>query len=98
MIIESNYDEDMLQNGPYPYYLKQRIRSNHGHLSNSDCARLVAALADVGVRSFLLAHLSAENNTPERALAASCAALKEGGHAGDSIISVADRHLPTFFE
>ena len=98
VIIESNYDDDMLTNGPYPYYLKQRIRSQRGHLSNADCARLVGALADAGVRSFLLAHLSEENNTPERALAASCAVLVEGGHRDDTLISVADRYLPTYFE
>ena len=98
VIIESNYDPTMLRTGSYPYYLKQRISSDHGHLSNDDCARVVSALADAGVRSFLLAHLSAENNTPEKALAASCRALVEGGHKDDTIISVADRHMPTFFE
>ena len=98
VIIESNYDEEMLKNGPYPYPLKQRIRSQQGHLSNSECARLVSALADKGVRSFLLAHLSAENNTPECALAASCSALVEGGHKDDALIAVADRFFPTYFE
>ena len=99
VMIESNYDEGMLTRNPnYSYPLKQRIRSERGHLSNADCARFVCALADSGVKSFLLAHLSAENNTPELALKASCTALVEGGHANDTLISVADRHLPTYFE
>ncbi len=97
VMIESNYDENMLRTGSYPYPLKRRIGSDFGHLSNSDCARTVSALADAGVKSFLLAHLSAENNTPELALAASCRALVEGGHT-DAVISVADRNFPTVFE
>lgn len=96
VVIESNYDEDMLKTGPYSFFLKQRIASNVGHLSNSDCARVVAALAQAGVGSFLLAHLSENNNTPEYALAASCAALSEIGRT-DVVIAAADRNDPTFF-
>ena len=66
-VIESNHDVDMLNSGIYPYYLKRRILSENGHLSNSDCARLITALAKTGTRHFLLAHLSRENNTPETA-------------------------------
>ena len=98
VIVESNYDEDMLKKGPYPAFLKERISSTSGHLSNGDCARVVAALADSGVGSFMLAHLSAENNTPELALRASCDALCAGGHGKDTVISVASRYEPTFFE
>ena len=97
LIIESNYDEDMLRHGHYTPDLKARILSDHGHLSNADCARLVSALAGEGVRSFLLAHLSRDNNTPERALAASCSALSQAGRT-DVLISVADRFCPTYFE
>ena len=97
LIIESNYDEYMIKNGHYPPFLKARILSDHGHLSNDECARAVSGLAEAGVKSFLLAHLSRENNTPEKALAASCTALSRAGRT-DVTISVADRFCPTFFE
>lgn len=66
--IESNHDITMLQNGTYPLYLKERILSNNGHLSNTMCAATVSALAAVGVTRFTLAHLSEQNNTPSLAL------------------------------
>jgi phosphoribosyl 1,2-cyclic phosphodiesterase len=66
-VIESNHDVEMLMNGPYPYELKKRIRSKHGHLSNSDCAILAANLAEHGTKHILLAHLSEENNDPNLA-------------------------------
>jgi phosphoribosyl 1,2-cyclic phosphodiesterase len=58
----------MLMDGPYPYDLKLRIRSNRGHLSNPDSAAFAATLAQSGTRAFLLAHLSEENNEPHIAL------------------------------
>ena len=67
VIIEANHDVEMLKKGPYPYYLKQRILSKHGHLSNEDCAITVDKLYEKGTRSFLLAHLSRHNNTPDLA-------------------------------
>lgn len=68
VVLESNYDTEMLQNGPYPPDLKRRIASRRGHLSNADCAALAARLAEHGARRFLLAHLSENNNLPELAL------------------------------
>lgn len=69
VIIEANYDRAMLENGPYPYPLRQRIASNRGHLDNRDSAKLIAYLAlNGGADRFLLAHLSDKNNTPECAL------------------------------
>ena len=68
VVLESNHDVDMLMKGPYPYELKQRIRSHRGHLSNHDSALLSAELAERGTRAFLLAHLSEENNEPTLAL------------------------------
>lgn len=68
VVLESNHDEDMLKNGPYPYELKKRILSNRGHLSNRSSAAFGAHLASTGTRSFMLAHLSEENNTPDTAL------------------------------
>ncbi len=67
VVLESNHDPAMLRYGPYPEYLKVRIASNRGHLSNPESARLSGRLAERGTRSILLAHLSGENNTPELA-------------------------------
>lgn len=77
--IESNHDVGMLQNGPYPYPLKERIFSARGHLSNTVCAREVSALAAVGVTRFTLAHLSEQNNTPATAMKTTAAALCQAG-------------------
>ena len=68
IVIESNHDEEMLRYGAYPAYLKRRILSENGHLSNEACAEAVARFADEGTRSFFLAHLSRENNRPKLAL------------------------------
>ena len=67
VVIESNHDVDMLLSGSYPYMLKKRILSDHGHLSNADCGRLAAHLADWGTKYIILGHLSRENNSPARA-------------------------------
>ena len=70
VLLESNYDEEMLMNGYYPPYLKARIRSNVGHLSNADSGEAACALLDLGVRRFVLGHLSQHNNTTALALSA----------------------------
>lgn len=64
-IFESNYDVNMLMNGKYPYYLKQRILSDKGHLSNKDASYYLSKLIDKETKTIILAHLSKENNTPE---------------------------------
>ncbi len=68
VLIEANHDPDMLRFGPYPAYLKLRILSEHGHLSNPDCALLARDLAENGTRCIVLGHISKENNRPELAL------------------------------
>ncbi len=78
-VVESNHDRQMLRDGPYPAYLKARILSSRGHLANEDCASALVRLAQTGCRRFLLAHLSRENNTPQRALQTSLAALEAAG-------------------
>ena len=65
VVIECNHDKEMLMMGPYPYELKMRISSNHGHLSNCDCAAFCSELAASGTKNIMLAHLSEENNIPE---------------------------------
>lgn len=68
VLIEANHDEIMLRDGNYPVMLKRRILSDRGHLSNDDCARLARALYERGTLTFILGHLSRENNTPRAAL------------------------------
>lgn len=96
VLIEANYDEDMLKSGPYPYYLKQRIAANTGHLSNPKAAQLCCILAKAGVKKIMLGHISPENNTPELALRTCCKALLEKGY-DDIDITAADRYVPTRF-
>ena len=79
VLIESNHDEQKLRNGSYPVYLKRRILSERGHLSNANCALLARRLAEGGTSRIILGHLSRENNRPELALAASRAALEGTG-------------------
>ena len=70
VLIESNHDEEMLRYGPYPVYLKRRILSDSGHLSNACCAELARALALGGTKQIILGHLSRENNSPALAMQA----------------------------
>lgn len=77
--IESNHDVRMLQNGPYPYPLKKRILSQIGHLSNVACADELCRMVEMGTTRFVLAHLSAENNTPELAYQTSVCSLSLSG-------------------
>ncbi len=67
LLIESNYDNDTLLCGAYPYFLKKRISSDIGHLSNEATGKLVKTLYENGVTKFILGHLSKENNFPELA-------------------------------
>lgn len=70
LVLEMNHDEEMLLYGPYPEPLKRRIRSDLGHLSNSEGAGLLARLLHPGLQHVSLAHLSEINNRPDHALAA----------------------------
>lgn len=83
LLAEANHDPDMLMDGPYPYYLKQRILGRQGHLSNAACACLAAKS---GAKTVILAHLSAENNSPSLALSAVRAAV-----GSDVCVEVAPR-------
>jgi len=68
VVLESNHNVEMLKCGSYPPDTKRRIMSKFGHLSNEDCADFAHRLAERGTKKFMLAHISAENNTPELAL------------------------------
>ena len=87
VLIESNHDENMLKSGPYPYYLKKRILSDLGHLSNKKCAWLATQLAIWGTKKILLGHLSEHNNTPEIAYNEVCSLLTQNGFVpGENIV------------
>ena len=75
-VIESNHDIRMLQNGAYPYYLKKRILSDKGHLSNEACADILPFFVKNGTTKFVLAHLSQENNVPELAFETAICSLR----------------------
>jgi len=68
LCIESNYDEKMLAEGPYPWRVKQRIKSDVGHLSNVQSAACVLEHGSKNLKNIMLCHLSQNNNTPEKAL------------------------------
>ena len=86
VFLESNYDEAMLENGRYPFHLKNRIRGGQGHLSNRQALDLFIKHRPPFLTHLLLSHLSKENNSPE--LAASL--FKQ--HAGDTRVVVASRY------
>lgn len=80
LVLESNHDEAMLRDGPYPWPLKQRIRGTHGHLSNRDSAELLDKLCWAGLETVFLAHLSETNNQPGLARAHALEVLgRQGG-------------------
>lgn len=81
LMLEANHDVDMLAaSKKYPYFLKRRIFSERGHLSNEDCGKALCEVVRAGaVRKILLAHLSAENNYPELAVGTVQSVLKRAG-------------------
>ena len=83
ILLESNHDKAMLNAGPYPYYLKKRILSNEGHLSNDDCAKAACHFINTGTTRIVLGHLSQENNTPYKAFERTNIALGEMGAVSD---------------
>lgn len=94
VVLESNHDIEMLKRGSYPQMLKQRILSNRGHLSNADSASFAAFLAANGTNSFVLAHLSEENNEPTLALEEARNAISEEWVR----VAVAAADMPTELE
>ncbi|MCK8519142.1 MBL fold metallo-hydrolase [Methanoculleus sp. 7T] len=89
VLLESNHCPEMLENGPYPAFLKSRIRSKHGHLSNPDAARCLQRLAD-HIHMAMLAHLSEINNTQERALLSAFEGL--GFYSDQVAVTVAEQN------
>lgn len=89
-ILEANHDPDWLREGPYPFYLQERILGNYGHLSNEACGELAVTLVRSGAKVLVLGHLSRENNAPERAYAVVSHCLHSAG-CGDVQLWVAPR-------
>lgn len=79
LMIEANYDDAMLSAGPYPEYLKARIRSANGHLDNAVTARYLASIYTPQLKQIFLCHLSKDNNLPETALSEVEQALSAAG-------------------
>jgi phosphoribosyl 1,2-cyclic phosphodiesterase len=97
LVIESNYDEEMLVNGRYPYYLKVRIQSDHGHLGNHQTSDFLADNIKDDLSHICLAHLSKNNNTPEKALQTMQNTFSERGIHINGIpqISILNRYTPS---
>lgn len=99
LILETNHDPELLKNGSYPPFLKQRIRSNKGHLANMEAALFLKELIHDGLKHVVLAHISEANNRPEIAYRTVCKVIGNGtGKAGrDGLlpsVSVAAQDCP----
>ncbi len=96
VLLESNHDVGMLKNGPYPFFLKERILSDYGHLSNESCAETAVKLMESGTTRFVLGHLSKENNMPALAYETTRAAMRMAGATEnlDYLLSVAGDRNP----
>jgi phosphoribosyl 1,2-cyclic phosphodiesterase len=97
-MIEANYDEHLLEIGSYPHFLKQRIKGDYGHLSNTDCAKAIEKLIKLGTNRFMLGHLSDENNRPDIALSSVLNGLDSAGlNSADFNISVASKFSDGYY-
>ncbi len=95
LIMEFNYDQEMLDEGPYPLDLKRRIKGQDGHLSNVQAGELLRAVSHRDLRFVVLAHLSEANNDPDKAREEAEKALSERGYKETKIlISYQDEPLP----
>ena len=101
LVLESNHDDVMLANGPYPISVQRRIAGRNGHLSNAQCASLVRDVASARLRKVILAHLSEENNAPAVAFDTMRPVLKKARFKGtlawapqDSVVGPFEASLP----
>ncbi len=101
LVIEANHDEQMLLNGPYPTFLKERILSDRGHQSNDTCGELLARNFHPDLRHIFLCHLSQENNDPQLAVNTvtqyleSVGAVIGDGNNGTVLLRALDRTTPS---
>ncbi|MDO5335888.1 MAG: MBL fold metallo-hydrolase [Eubacteriales bacterium] len=98
VLVEANHDIRMLEVGSYPYYLKQRILGDRGHLSNENCGRLLCRLLHDQMKAIFLGHLSKENNYEQLAYETVCSEVTLGDNpyqSKDFKIQVAHRDCPS---
>jgi phosphoribosyl 1,2-cyclic phosphodiesterase len=89
LYLESNHEVELLMEGPYPYFLKKRIRGALGHLSNAECATLLASLVHSKLKAVILGHLSEVNNKPKIAFESAAKVLKDANAHEDIPLLVA---------
>jgi len=82
LVLEANHDPELLRQGPYPPFLKDRVAGSRGHLANGQTTAILAEAAPPSLRLLVLAHLSEENNRADLALAAARDGLRRGGRNG----------------
>ena len=87
VILESNHDEKLLLNGPYPWHLKQRIKSREGHLSNNQAIAVISKIIHPKLNNIILAHLSEENNEPSIAFLGMKKYLQMMNHESNLIVA-----------
>jgi phosphoribosyl 1,2-cyclic phosphodiesterase len=97
LVIETNYDREMLVNGRYPPFLKSRIMSGNGHLCNTETAGFLAANFDLHLKNIWLCHLSKDNNHPDLAYKTVEAAMgKYGIRVGKDVnLAALKRNVPS---
>ncbi|MBU4194889.1 MAG: MBL fold metallo-hydrolase [Actinobacteria bacterium] len=89
LVLESNHDESMLMEGPYPPFLKERVSGPHGHLSNAAAGALIESVFHGGLRYLVLAHISRINNVPSLTVKTARRAL---GRSGSDVLVSVGRH------
>lgn len=93
LLLEANYEPEILKCSSYPYMLKERIKGPNGHLSNSDAGKTISYLIDHGLNKVMLGHLSKENNFPELAYKTVVEELIEHNYDENSLnLSIANRY------
>lgn len=98
ILLESNYDPEVLKCSSYPYQLKRRIAGPNGHLPNKEAGDTISKLIDSGLKSVMLGHLSKENNFPELAHQTVLDELLSNNYTKDSVdLYVASRYEPSSF-
>jgi phosphoribosyl 1,2-cyclic phosphodiesterase len=95
LVFESNHDLDMLKTGPYPWFVKQRVMSRHGHLSNNATAGFLSDDYDGSAEVMVLAHLSDKNNHPGLVMHSACQAFEKRGKDRPSELHLASQSEPT---
>lgn len=93
LLLEANYEPQVLQYSSYPYKLKERIKGPNGHLSNNDAGKTISFLSNYGLKNVMLGHLSNENNFPELAYKTVVETLIENNITQNDLkLSIANRY------